>query len=258
MEQILTEVDETGVAIVTLNRPAKRNAVSLAMWQALGPLFDELGADDKVKAVVLTGAGGNFSGGADISEFSTLRTTPAEHAVYAAAGDAAALGIRDCTKPTFAAVHGFGVGGGCGLSLCCDFRVGDATTRMGIPAAQRGIVYTELDTSLLLRQVGLSRAKLVLYSAHIFDSQQCREMGLLDLVGEAALPAAIDWARRIAANAPLSVRGSKLMLEALASGQMEQRRPIIEAAANAAANSEDFLEATQSFVEKRPAVFKGK
>jgi enoyl-CoA hydratase/carnithine racemase len=144
------------------------------------------------------------------------------------------------------------------LSLCCDFRVGDATTRMGIPAAQRGIVYTELDSTMLLRQVGLSKAKLVLYSAHIFDSQQCREIGLLDLVGEAALPEALAWARRIAANAPLSVRGSKLMLEALASGQMEARRAIIEAAANLAADSEDFIEATRSFVEKRPAVFKGK
>jgi enoyl-CoA hydratase/carnithine racemase len=258
MDDILTEIDPTGVAVVTLNRPAKRNAVSLAMWQALGPLFEDLSARADVKAVVLTGAGGNFSAGADIAEFARVRVTPSDQQIYKAAGDRTATSIRDCAKPTFAAVHGFGVGGGCGLALACDFRVGDATTRMGIPAAQRGIVYTEIDTSLLLRQVGLANAKLVLYSARIFDLAECRRMGLVDLVGQAALPEAMAWARQIAANAPLSVRGSKLMLEALSSGEIANRREAIEAASEAAANSEDYLEASRAFVEKRPAIFKGR
>jgi enoyl-CoA hydratase/carnithine racemase len=123
---------------------------------------------------------------ADISEFAALRDTPADIAAYEKAGHDAAAGIRDCPKPTIAAVHGFGVG--CALALACDLRVGDPTTRMGIPAAKRGIVYSQIDTELLLRQVGLLRAKLVLYSARNFVAEDCKAMGLLDIVAEAALP----------------------------------------------------------------------
>ena len=258
MQDILTEIDETGVAVVTLNRAAKRNAVSRAMWQRLGPLFDELGADPKAKVIVLTGAGGHFSAGADISEFGTARESAADIALYERAGHQAAVGIRDCPKPTIAAVHGYGVGGGCALALACDLRIGDATTRMGIPAAKRGIVYTPIDTELLLRQVGLSRAKLVLYSARLFEAEACKAMGLLDELGERALPAAIAQARQLAENAPLSIRGAKLMLEAMAQGRLAQEEARINAAIHRAADSEDYREATVSFMEKRPARFVGR
>ncbi len=258
MEDLLTHIDNDGIALVTLNRAAKRNAVSRAMWVRLGPLFTELGARNDVKAIVLTGAGGHFSAGADISEFAALRDTPADIAAYEKAGHDAAAGIRDCPKPTIAAVHGFGVGGGCALALACDLRVGDPTTRMGIPAAKRGIVYSQIDTELLLRQVGLSRAKLVLYSARNFAAEDCKAMGLLDIVAEAALPAALAEARALAANAPLSIIGAKLMLEAMAQGRLENEAKRIETAMQQAVSSADYREATLSFLEKRPAQFHGK
>jgi enoyl-CoA hydratase/carnithine racemase len=154
-------------------------------------------------------------------------------------------------------VHGYGVGGGCALALACDIRVGDGTTRMGIPAAKRGIVYSQIDTELLLRQVGLSRAKLVLYSARVFAAQACREMGLIDILAEAALPAAMAEAAVLAQNAPLSLRGSKLMLEAMAQGRLAESAAAIRAAMAAAVSSEDYQEATSSFMEKRPARFRG-
>jgi len=255
---IQTEVDETGVAIVTLDKPARRNACSRDMWERLGPLFGELGARSDVRAVVLTGSAGHFCAGADISEFAELRTTEADIKRYEDAGAAAAIGIRDCPKPTIAAVHGFGVGGGCALALSCDLRVGDATTRMGIPAAKRAIVYSRIDTELLLRQVGLSNAKRVLYTAGLFAVDECLSMGLLDMRAEAALPGAIAQARLIADNAPLSVRGAKLMLESMAQGLLEANAARIDAAAHAAVSSEDYVEATTSFMEKRPARFKGR
>ncbi len=258
MQDILTEIDPDGIALVTLNRANKRNAVSRAMWQRLGPLFGELGARPDVKAIVLTGAGGNFSAGADISEFSAIRQSAADIAAYEKAGHDAAAGIRDCPKPTIAAVHGFGVGGGCALALACDIRVGDPTTWMGIPAAKRGIVYSEIDTSLLLRQVGLARAKLVLYSARNFPADECKAMGLIDVLAEAALPGAIKEARTMAENAPLSIRGAKMMLEAMAQNCLEERKPSIHAAMHDAVSSDDYREATLSFMEKRPAKFQGK
>lgn len=257
-EHILVERDEAGIVVVTLNRPAKRNAVSFAMWQRLGELFTGFARQRDARIVILTGAGGHFSAGADISEFPAMRSDPETARAYNDAGHAATLAIRDLPVPTIAAAHGYCVGGGCGIALACDLRVGDATTQMGIPAARRGIVYSVLDTELLLRTVGLPRAKLVLYSGNVFPMQACREMGLLDVVHEqGALAGAMALARDLAERAPLSQQGSKLTLEAIAHGHVAARQDDILAAQARAASSEDYREATQSFIEKRQPVFRG-
>ena len=254
-DAILVETDEFGVTVVTLNRPAKRNAVSLAMWQRLAGIFTECDARPDVRGIVLTGATGHFSAGADISEFASLRSTAADVTFYEHATAAAARAVRDCGKPTFAAVHGYGLGGGCGLALACDLRIGDATTRMGIPAAQRGVVYGTLDCELLLRQVGLANAKLVLFSARNFTTEECLSMRLLDLVGDNARKTAIDHARAIAANAPLSVAGAKKVLEALVRGEQHARVAEIKALIEGAAASDDYREATAAFTESGAPAF---
>jgi enoyl-CoA hydratase/carnithine racemase len=111
------------------------------------------------------------------------------------------------------------MGGGCALALACELRVGDATTRMGIPAARLGVVYGELDCALLQRQVGLANAKRVLYTGRAFDVKDCAAMGLLDIVApDTALAGAHALAAEMAGNAPLSLAGSKVVLEALAAG----------------------------------------
>ncbi len=258
-DDILVDQDATGIVVVTLNRPAKRNAISFAMWQRLGELFGDFAARPDVRAVILTGAGGHFSAGADIAEFPAMRSSPDAAKAYNEAGHRATLAIRDLPQPTIAAAHGYCVGGGCGIALACDLRVGDATTHMGIPAARRGIVYSVLDTELLLRTVGLPRAKLVLYSGSVFPAPRCREMGLLDEFSETgALFGALALARDLAERAPLSQHGSKITLEALARGEASARHAEIAAAQKAAAESEDYLEATRSFLEKRPPVFRGR
>ncbi|MGH7043850.1 MAG: enoyl-CoA hydratase-related protein, partial [Acetobacteraceae bacterium] len=130
--------------------------------------------------------------------------------------------------------------------------------QMGIPAARRGIVYSVLDTDNLRQAVGLSGAKLVLYSGNTFPAERCLAMGLLDELSEAgALAGARELARELAARAPLSQRGAKLTLNALAAGEAEQREAEIAAAQKQAANSRDYQEATHSFLEKRPPVFRG-
>ncbi|MBW4089945.1 MAG: 3-hydroxybutyryl-CoA dehydratase [Proteobacteria bacterium] len=256
---VLVEQDEAGIAVVTLHNPRKRNAVTYEMWRKLGGIFAGFRDRADVRTVILTGAEGNFSAGADISEFPRLRSTPEGIKAYGEAGHAATIAIRDLPQPTIAAIPGFGVGGGCGIALACDFRVGDETTRMGIPAAKRGIVYSVLDSQNLLRTVGLPNAKLVLYSGRLFPMQACRTMGLLDEVGEdGALAAAKRLAHELAACAPLSQRGAKLTLEALAREEAEARGADILAAQRRAAESEDYREATASFIEKRRPVFRGR
>jgi enoyl-CoA hydratase/carnithine racemase len=247
------------VATITLNRPAKRNAVSLAMWKQLGSIIADLGARDDVRVVILTGAGGHFSAGADISEFSSVRSDAASGRVYEAINEATTIALRDCPKTTIAAVSGYGMGGGCALALACDLRIGDATTRMGIPAARLGVVYGELDTALLYRQVGLANAKRVLYTGQAFSAQECAAMGLLDLVAQGtALDGAMALAEQVAANAPISLAGAKLVLESLANGLTATRHAEIEAIIDRSMNSSDVREGARAFLEKRKPMFTGR
>ena len=258
-EEIEVEVDAEGVATVTIDRPAKRNALRLAMWRRLGDIFNELGGRADVRTIVLTGSGGYFCAGADVSEFATVRNTVEAGREYEAAGERATLAIRDCAKPTIAAISGFGLGGGCGIALACDLRVADATTRMGIPAARLGIVYGTVDCDLLLRQVGLANAKLVLFSGRQFDFTECRQIGLVDIVAEgSALEGARALASTLAVNAPISIKGAKIVLEALQRGETEHRRKEIAAVIDAAISSTDYREAARAFIEKRKPKFTGR
>src|SRR3954462_13225457 len=228
------------------------------MWRGRGRLFTELNARDDVRAIILTGAGDHFCAGADISEFSKVRHDVASGRIYEEYGEAASLAIRDACKPTIAAVSGYAIGGGCGLALACDFRIADRTARMGITAARLGIVYGTLDCELLYRQVGLANAKRVLFSGQHFAIDDCVDMGLVDMVAtEAALTAAQAYAAAIAANAPLSVAGSKLILEAIAAGTAEARETQSAAVIDHARTSSDYREGALAFVEKRRPNFTG-
>jgi enoyl-CoA hydratase/carnithine racemase len=258
-DHILVEHDATGIVTVTLNKPEKRNAMSYAMWQGLGEIYTELGKRTDVRTVILTGAGGNFCAGADISEFSKVRNSEASAKIYNDAGEFATHAIINLPQPTIAAVHGYGVGGGCGLALACDLRVGDSTTQMGIPAARLSIVYSTLDCDLLLRAVGLANAKLVLYSGRYFRLADCQAMGLVDIVsGDGALAGAKALAGELTTRAPLSQRGAEVVLEALARGEADRRADEIAAVQAAAMNSQDYREAAKAFLEKRTPAFTGR
>lgn len=256
---IETAVDGGGVAVVTLNRPKKRNAISLLMWRNLSDLFSTLTARSDVRVIILAGADGNFCAGADISEFSKVRFDAESGRIYEEAGEAATLAILNCRKPTIAAISGYAIGGGCGLALACDFRIADRSARMGITAARLGIVYGTLDCELLYRQVGLSNAKRILFSGEHFAIDECVAMGLVDMVAtDTAIAAAQDWAAAIALNAPLSVAGSKLILEAIAAGTAEARKQEIIGVIDHAMTSADYREGAQAFVEKRRPNFTGR
>ena len=258
-DDIETRIDATGIATVTIDRAAKRNALSLAMWRRLGVVFAEFGRRSDVRVIVLTGAGGHFCAGADISEFATVRNTIEAGHIYEAATEKSLLAIRDCRKPTIAAVSGFGLGGGCGVALACDLRVGDATTRMGIPAARLGNVYGTLECDLLLRQVGLANAKLVLYAGTQFDSAACLRMRLVDQVSEgAALAGAQALAAQLADNAPISLKGAKILLDALERNETDKRKAEIAAVIDEALASEDYRDAARAFVAKRKPAFNGR
>ncbi len=247
------------VPVLALNRPKRRNACTLAMWRAFPEIFTELAEDATVRAVIVTGKGGSFCAGADISEFDEARGNAEDGVVYEAAVERCYAAIRNLPKPTIAAIDGYCVGGGVALAAACDFRIADRTARFGIPAARLGIVYSEQECRALMALVGLTRAKEMLFSGAQLDAARAREIGFVDRLADGdALAAARAFARPMADNAPLSIAGAKLILNALAAGEAETRRDAFEAAIVAAMESEDYREGIRAFAEKRPPAFTGK
>jgi enoyl-CoA hydratase/carnithine racemase len=258
-EELVVAREEDGLAVVMLNRPAKRNAINLAMWQGLKAIFDELSQSREVRAVILTGGGGNFSAGGDISEFATVRATVEAGTFYEHAEEAALLAVLHCAKPTVAEISGFAIGGACALALACDFRVADAASSFFIPAGRLGIVYSRLESELLLRQVGLTNAKLILFSGERMTADEALRLGLVSQVAESDVAAASRrFARRFAASAPLSVAGNKFILNVLSRGEADVRSAEVDRFIHLSMASEDYKEGQQAFREKRAPVFEGR
>lgn len=252
-------VREGRLARLRLQRRARHNAISAAMWRALPALCREIDADPEVAAVIVEGEGGQaFSAGADIAEFGTVFADAGSTAAYNAAVRAGLAAVEGLDRPSIALVRGLCVGGGCGLALACDLRFAGATARLGITPARLGLAYGFDDTRRLVATVGPSRAKDMLFSGRLLDAAEALAIGLVDRVlpdGEVEA-AALDYANGLAERAPLSLRAAKRMVEAVMAGADSDTR---ETAAlyDAAYRSADFREGQAAFAERRPPRFRG-
>ena len=246
-----------GVAHVILNRPTVRNAVTLAMWRELAAIFSGLADDREVRGVILKGAGKDFSVGADISEFESIRDDRHQSAAYEVAVDACSGAIAALGKPVVAAISGYCLGGGCHLALACDFRFGDRTAMVGIPAARLSIVYGLHSVQRLLSLTGVSNAKRILYSADRYAAEQATAMGLIDELHDDPALAAEQFLQRLSLNAPLSIAGAKYMLNGLSSGAGGLDPAAAQRLIDEASDSEDFKEGRRAFAEKRSPRFRG-
>jgi enoyl-CoA hydratase/carnithine racemase/carbon monoxide dehydrogenase subunit G len=245
-------------AVVTLNRPERRNAMSLAMWRGLGQIFTALGNSPEVRAIILTGAGGNFSAGADISEFATVRATVEQGVEYEIAVDECCDAMAATPKPTIAVVNGFCMGGACNLAMSCDFRFAASNAQFGIPAARLSIVYGVRGTQRLLALVGVANAKRILYSAAKFGADEAHRIGFADRVAADPMRAAKSFAAVMADNAPLTIAGTKVLLTGLTMGMGTLDDVLVNKVIDRAVGSEDYKDARQAFVEKRQPAFIGK
>jgi enoyl-CoA hydratase/carnithine racemase len=257
MPDILLTRQES-VAIVSLNRPEVRNAVTLSMWRELAGMFSNIANDDDVRAIVLTGAGADFCVGADVSEFDQIRANRDQSAAYEIAVDACSAAIANVAKPVIAAISGYCLGGGCHLALACDFRVADHTAKLGIPSAKLSIVYGVKSVQRLLAIAGLANAKRMLYSGERYDAVRAQSMGLIDEISDDVVAAAVAYAGTLAGNAPLSIAGAKFMLNGLSSGDVALDVDAARRIIDLAADSEDFREGRRAFAEKRTPRFRGR
>jgi enoyl-CoA hydratase/carnithine racemase len=257
MSQGLTLDRHGDIAELVINQPAKRNAMSFEMWEALPKLVAEVDADDSVKVLVVRGAGDHFCAGADISEFETRRATAEGARGYGEHVERAAHSLGDMRKPSIAMIQGFCIGGGCELALACDLRFAGRTATLGITPAKLGLVYTFSSTRQLVTAVGPSFAKYILFSGARLTAEEALRVRLVDqLVDPERLEEeTYEFARTISIRSQVSVRGAKRMIQKIKDGMDVADEESVELAINAV-DSEDYKEGVRAFLEKRPPVFR--
>lgn len=246
------------VGLLVIDRPDRRNAVTLSMWQAIPDALRCLVAEAGARVVIISGAGArDFSAGADISEFATVRNDSRGARAYEAANSAAFAAIREARVPVIAAIRGVCYGGGFGIAAACDLRLGDESAVFAVPAARLGLAYPADAVSDFLRGLGAQQARKALFTgAAITASQAHAASFLLDVVAGDVEEAAFSLARQIAQNAPRSVQAAKLAI--LASEQQDELL-FSEAEILGASTFEslDYAEGRQAFAERRKPVFTG-
>jgi len=216
LEEPLAVTREGAVATLWLNRPAKRNAVTLAMWQGIARLLEELANDPSVRVLVVRGAGDHFCAGADIAELGVLGE-PASGSTYRAANRAAEDALARFPKPSVALVEGFCIGGGCEIAVACDLRLVESGARFGITPARLGIVYPTFALERVVKLIGASAAKYLLYSGELIDAERALRVGLVDEVHD---PGVLEervhaFASTLAAQSLLTQRAAKEMIAAV-------------------------------------------
>ncbi len=253
---------EPPLAWLVFNRPERRNAVSLEMWQALPDLVADAAADPAVRVLLLRGGGEeSFISGADISQFGKVRSSKETMSVYNRATGAALRSLEQLEKPLVGMIHGFCRGGGCSVALMCDLRLCADDASFGIPAARLGIAYAiETGVERLVQVVGVANAAEILMTARTYGAEEAQRMGLVNRVMPKAELESFtrDYATKMADNAPLSVAAHKFFVRESTKAAALRDADKIRALSAACSESQDYREGVRAFMEKRRPQFQGK
>ena len=246
---------------ITFNNPERRNAVSLAMWEALADIVRDFESDKAIRVIVLKGAGDRaFVSGADISEFEEKRSSPETTRTYNEASGKATVALKHVGKPTIAMIRGFCIGGGVSVALSCDMRIASEGAKFGVPAAKLGLGYEAEGVRKLMDVVGPSFAKEIFFTARQFTAQEAVAMGLVNrLVPDGQLETYVrDYAVTIAANAPLTVASIKTIVGEVAKDESARDMVLCQQVVDRCFNSEDYVEGRSAFMAKRKPIFTGR
>lgn len=257
MSEIRTEQDGP-IATVTLSNPGKLNAIDVSMWHSLAFTFSALSADESLLCVIVRGDGGNFAAGADIEEFSAVRSTYEQGVAYHTSTIANALNeIANCRHPTVAAIEGVCVGGGLEIASTCDIRIASRVSRFGIPINRLAFPLAPGEFQGLLQLVGKAVALEILLEGRVFDAEEAKDKRLINRIVDDVPREARLTAERIAQGAPLAARMNKVLARRLS----PQPEPLTEEELRAAfsfLNTQDYREGVQAFLEKRKPDFTGR
>ena len=249
------------VGRIIFNNPARHNAVSLDMWQAVAQIMEDFEHDDRIRVIVLSGAGGKaFVSGADISEFKEKRASVEAAEAYAKTSENARLALQETLKPTIAMIRGYCIGGGMATALACDLRVAAEGSKFGIPAAKLGLGYAYDGIKKLIDIVGPAYAREIFFTARQFTAEEALGMGLVNrVVPDGELESYVDnYCTTIAGNAPLTVRAAKQIVREALKDESKRDMALCKRVVEECFASEDYTEGRTAFMEKRRPVFTGR
>ena len=257
METLLVSRQD-GVVTVTMNRPAKKNAANDVMWRELLEIFREVAANPDDRVMVLTGAGGEFCSGADLS--SRGDQGPTSPLARMRMINDVCLTLQRMPQPTIAKVRGVAVGAGCNMALICDLVVASDNARFSEIFSKRGLSVDFGGTWVLPRLVGMHRAKELAFFADIISAKEAGEIGLINRVlPDGDVDAFVDdWAKRLAAGPPIALAQTKRMLNNSLNVTLEQALDDEGSAQANNFNTRDAIEAMTAFLEKREPRFTGR
>lgn len=255
LETLLLEVDDSGVCIVTVNRPEKMNALNNQVFEDLDEALDHILGSDEIKGLIVTGAGDKaFVAGADIEELNTLGDLQATN--KSLRGQRVFQKLEDLTIPVIAAVNGYALGGGCEFAMACHIRIASKNALMGLPEVSLGLIPGYGGTQRLPKLVGVAKALELTLTGRFAKADEAKEIGLVNQVAEeSALEAAKEMMKSMLKQGPLALKNAILAIKE--SGNDSG----YESEANLFGdlyNTDDFKEGTNAFLEKRKPTFTGK
>jgi len=240
------------IAHVTFNRPARRNALTFAMYERLATICDDPG---DVRALIISGAGGAFAAGTDMSQFRAF-STPEDGWAYEETMDAVMGRIERCPVPTIAAITGACTGGGAAVAACCDLRIADGRLKFGFPIARTlGNCLSIASLARLSALIGQGRVREMIFTARLVGADEALALGLVMEIADDPLARAGALAGQLAGHAPITMRVTKEGLRRLRDdGARADDRDLVEAAYM----SDDFREGMEAFLGERRPVCRGR